>query len=275
MKRFCRPIVLLLLLLVALPTGAFATSNPVVVLETNFGDISIELYPADAPITVDNFLSYVNSGFYDSLLFHRVIDGFMIQAGRFLYYNGQFYYRNPGDSIVNESYNGLLNLRGTIAMARTDEPDSATAQFFINHIDNTSLDRVDDTDVGYCVFGNVTEGMDVVDDIAVVPTTYVQYVSDDFPYDPMVGIYAASVLPCDTVECSDLNGNGTVDFADMAIIASHWLNEDCGSDNEFCDSTDFDYNGIVNEADMMIFANNWLSTVPQEPPTEQSQSPAE
>ena len=99
-----------------------ATQNPLVILETNFGNIIIELYPDAAPVTVDNFLGYVNSGFYDGILFHRVIDGFMIQAGRYLYYNGQFYYREPGAPIINEGDNGLSNLRGTISTALGDGP---------------------------------------------------------------------------------------------------------------------------------------------------------
>ena len=268
-------LLVLLLLAVALPTGVFGAANPVVVLETNLGDISIELYPADAPITVDNFLGYVNAGYYESLLFHRVIKNFMIQGGRFLYHEGQFYYKSPGDPIINESYNGLSNLRGTIAMARTGEPDSATAQFYINHVDNLSLDRVDETNVGYCVFGKVIDGMDVVDDIAQVPTTYVQYVSDDFPYDPMVGMYSATVLPCDSIQCSDLSGNGKVDFADMAIMAAHWLDDDCNSANNFCNGTDLNYNGTSDEADMAIFATNWLATVSPEPETAPLQQPAE
>jgi peptidyl-prolyl cis-trans isomerase A (cyclophilin A) len=141
-------------------------TNPVVVLTTNLGAISIELDPTKAPITVENFLHYVDAGHYDGLIFHRVIAGFMIQGGGF---DENFRERSTRRPIKNEANNGLQNLRGTIAMARTQVVDSATAQFFINLTDNSFLDH-GSRDFGYAVFGRVIEGMDVVDAIAKVRT---------------------------------------------------------------------------------------------------------
>lgn len=143
-------------------------SDRVVVVATSLGDIEVELYPDKAPKTVANFLGYVDDKFYDGLTVHRVIPEFMIQGGGF----------EPGmkekkgkDPIPCEADNGLSNLRGTVAMARTREADSATSQFFINHKDNAWLDREKSPDkVGYCVFGKVVAGMDVVDAIAKVKT---------------------------------------------------------------------------------------------------------
>jgi cyclophilin family peptidyl-prolyl cis-trans isomerase len=142
---------------------------PQVVLETSAGTIKVELFQRDAPITVENFLKYVDAKFYDGTIFHRVMPDFMIQGGGFL--PGMVEKPTRGE-IKNESYNGLENKRGTLAMARTSRPDSATAQFFINHKDNPGLDRANPRGdgVGYAVFGRVIEGMDVVDKIAEVET---------------------------------------------------------------------------------------------------------
>jgi peptidyl-prolyl cis-trans isomerase A (cyclophilin A) len=151
-----------------LSTTARAAAEPadsaVVVLDTTVGPITVQLDRAKAPITVDNFLKYVDSGFFDGLIFHRVIPGFMIQGGGM---NEQLQEKATGAPIRNESSNGLSNRRGTLAMARTDDPNSATAQFFINLVDNTPLDSYGG---GYAVFGKVVAGMDVVDKIAAVPT---------------------------------------------------------------------------------------------------------
>lgn len=142
-------------------------TKPVVVLETSMGNIKIELYADKAPGTVKNFLSYVEDKFFDGTIFHRVIPNFMIQGGGFQ--DGAE--KKTKEPIKNESTNGLSNERGTIAMARTPDPDSATAQFFINLKDNDFLDKARARDrVGYCVFGKVIEGMDVVDKIAGVQT---------------------------------------------------------------------------------------------------------
>lgn len=143
-------------------------ANPVVVMETSMGTVKIELYPDKAPVTVKNFLDYVDDKFYDGLIFHRVIPTFMIQGGGFEPSMNQ---KKTKAAIKNESGNGLSNERGTIAMARTSDPDSATAQFYINVKDNKGLDKANAGDgVGYCVFGKVTEGMDVVDKIKAVKT---------------------------------------------------------------------------------------------------------
>ncbi len=144
-------------------------ANPEVVFETNHGNIVVELYPEKAPKTVANFLKYVDSGFYKETLFHRVINNFMIQGGGL---NKDMSEKQARAPIVNEASNGLENEPGTIAMARTADPDSATAQFFINLRNNTSLNyQGPEPDlIGYCVFGKVTKGMEVVREIGLTPT---------------------------------------------------------------------------------------------------------
>ena len=144
-------------------------ANPQVTMKTSLGDIKIELYPDKAPITVKNFLSYVDDKFYDGTIFHRVISGFMIQGGGFTPDMNQ---KPTKAQIKNEAQNGLKNTRGTLAMARTGVIDSATAQFFINTVDNDFLNfrSPDVRGFGYCVFGKVVDGMDVVDKIRAVQT---------------------------------------------------------------------------------------------------------
>ena len=165
MKR----IVSLLLLAAAWMTGAAAQAqNPVVILDTSKGKIVVELDERAAPITVKNFLKYVEDKHYDGTIFHRVIPGFMVQGGGM---TDDMREKRTRDSIKNESNNGLLNRRGTLAMARTPDPDSASSQFFINVKDNDFLNKAQAQDaVGYAVFGKVIEGMDVVDAIVGVPT---------------------------------------------------------------------------------------------------------
>lgn len=147
-----------------------SAGNPKVTLNTSKGAITLELYREQAPVSVENFLRYARDGFYDGTIFHRVISHFMIQGGGFTA-DGQ---RKPTrEPIRNEADNGLKNLRGTIAMARTTDPHSATAQFFINVELNPNLDhkgQANSSEWGYAVFGHVTEGMEVVDDIRFVPT---------------------------------------------------------------------------------------------------------
>ncbi len=139
-----------------------------VLLTTNHGKIKIELDAEKAPKTVENFLSYVRAGHYDGTIFHRVIDGFMVQGGGFEPGMKQ----KPTSTVVeNEANNGLKNALYTVAMARTSDPHSASAQFFINVKNNTFLDHADEANWGYCVFGKVVEGMDVVDQIKSVKTT--------------------------------------------------------------------------------------------------------
>ena len=168
-----------------------AATPPRVKLETSKGSIVIELDAAGAPSTSENFLAYVKDGFYDGTIFHRVIPGFMVQGGGF----GEKMNQKPTKaSIMNEADNGLSNLRGTIAMARTSDPHSATSQFFINLVDNNNLDHrgKNPQGWGYCVFGKVVEGMDVVDAIAGVSTGY-KSGHQDVPTEP-VFITKASVV---------------------------------------------------------------------------------
>ncbi|HDR9289402.1 TPA: peptidyl-prolyl cis-trans isomerase [Burkholderia multivorans] len=156
-------------LLATAPTFAqTATAHPVVQLKTSQGDIRVELYPEKAPKTVANFLDYVKAGQYNGTIFHRVIKGFMIQGGG---YKANFDEKPTRAPIPLESRNGLKNLTGTIAMARTSDPNSATAQFFINTVDNSGLDYPNPDGNGYAVFGKVVSGLDVVKKIEAVPTT--------------------------------------------------------------------------------------------------------
>ena len=168
------------------PPAPVADDAPRVRLQTNVGDIVVALYPEHAPISVQNFLAYVDSGFYDGTIFHRVlIDGpGMIQGGGFTRARDKKETRDP---IANEADNGLSNVRGTLAMARTQIVDSATAQFYINHADNLYLDHAGDTPqtFGYAVFGVVAEGMEIVDRISLVPTVQADRM---FPALPMTDI---------------------------------------------------------------------------------------
>ena len=145
------------------------TANPIVVMETNKGTVKIELWADKAPVSVENFLKYADNGFYNSLIFHRVIPGFMIQGGGF---NSNMMEQSTYPAIKNEASAELKNNRGTLAMARTNVVDSATSQFFINLADNNFLNQTNTTPsgFGYAVFGEVIEGMDIVDVIAAVAT---------------------------------------------------------------------------------------------------------
>lgn len=166
------------------PVAAEAKSNPQMVkvaITTSAGVIKLELNPEKAPITVKNFVSYVNSGHYNKTIFHRVINGFMIQGGGFDEKMNEKATKSP---IKNEANNGLRNERGTVAMARTNDPNSATAQFFINHIDNRFLDY-SVNNPGYTVFGKVISGMETVDAIATVKTGQFGMFSD-VPVKPVV-----------------------------------------------------------------------------------------
>lgn len=167
------------LLMTATSMPMAAEQAPRVRLETTMGNIVLELDRQRAPTTVDNFLAYVNDGFYDGTIFHRVIDGFMIQGGG---YTADLSRKETRPSIKNEADNGLKNIRGSIAMARTSDPHSASAQFFINVADNAMLDHKapNGRGWGYAVFGRVTEGMDVVDKIRT-QTTGVQAGFRDVP----------------------------------------------------------------------------------------------
>ncbi|HTY20792.1 MAG TPA: peptidylprolyl isomerase [Geobacteraceae bacterium] len=168
-RLFSLPVLFLLLFcgVAAAAGGEQAGKNPVVLMETSMGEVKIQLDPQKAPITVQNFLDYVKAGFYKGTIFHRVIPGFMIQGGGFTADMQEKRTRAP---IKNEGDNGLKNERGTIAMARLPNPDSATAQFFINVVNNDGLNRPLPDGFGYAVFGRVISGMEVVDKIAKVKT---------------------------------------------------------------------------------------------------------
>ncbi len=160
-----------------------STGNPKVKFTTSLGNVTVELYPDKAPKTVENFLQYVKDGFYSGTVFHRVIPSFMVQGGGFSKDLQQKRTRAP---IHNEANNGLSNLRGTLAMARTGDPHSASAQFFVNLVDNQRLDYVSEANWGYCVYGKVVAGMDVVDKMAAAPTGPQGPLPSDVPTTPIV-----------------------------------------------------------------------------------------
>jgi peptidyl-prolyl cis-trans isomerase A (cyclophilin A) len=170
-RKIVLQLAFVLLALCLAPSDSRAQSapggKPVVVLTTTLGEIEVEVDEAKAPISAKNFLQYVDDGFYDGVIFHRVIPGFMVQGGGF---TPQMQQKKTREPIQNEAANGLKNLRGTLAMARTSAPHSASAQFFINHKDNAFLDNPGSDGWGYAVFGRVVAGMDVVDKIAAVQT---------------------------------------------------------------------------------------------------------
>ena len=165
-------------------------ANPMVEMKTSMGTLVIELYADKAPKSVDNFLQYVKDGFYDGVVFHRVIDGFMIQGGGFEPGMKEKKTRAP---IQNEAKNGLRNEPGTLAMARTQDPHSASAQFFINLVNNTPLDYPSRDGWGYAVFGKVVQGFDVVQKIAKVPTGNAGFFQN-VPATPVI-IESAKLLP--------------------------------------------------------------------------------
>jgi peptidyl-prolyl cis-trans isomerase A (cyclophilin A) len=171
------------------PVPAAPAGPPRVRIETSLGAFVLRLDQERAPLTVENFLRYVRSGYYDGTIFHRVIDNFIAQGGG---YTADNQLKEPRELIANESGNGLTNRRGTIAMARTDKPHSANSQFFLNLADNLDLNPLP-TRWGYAVFGEVIEGMDVVDRIGHVPTGAVGEFKQDAPLKPVV-IEKARVL---------------------------------------------------------------------------------
>lgn len=178
-KLFAAVVILVILAGVAC---ADEKKNPIVMMETSLGGIKIELFEKAAPISVKNFLDYATSGFYTETIFHRVIPGFMAQGGGFTADRKQ---KPTKAAIKNEAANGLKNDRGTLAMARTSSPDSATAQFFINVVNNDMLNRPNPDGAGYAVFGKVVEGMDVVDQIVTVKTRNLNMVFQNFPETPI------------------------------------------------------------------------------------------
>lgn len=191
---FLRLTVLFALSFALLASAAWA-QNPQVVIETSKGNIVVELFAQEAPKSTENFLAYVDDGFYDGTLFHRVMQNFMVQGGGF---DAQMQKKDTKAPIVNEADNGLKNTRGTLAMARTNDPHSATAQFFINTVDNKFLDHTGKNvrNWGYAVFGKVIEGMDTVDAIESVRTGRIGRM-DDVPVEP-VSIVKAYRKPADS-----------------------------------------------------------------------------
>ncbi len=181
MKNRLLNLSLVLLLSLGLPASASAGTVHVLV-KTSMGDMELALDEDKAPQTVANFLRYVDEGFYDGTIFHRVINGFMIQGGGF---TPDLVKKRTHAPVRNEANNGLKNVRGSIAMARLDDPHSATAQFFINHVDNFGLDYPDPDDWGYTVFGKVTKGLETVDKIADVFTVS-QYGMNNVPEKPVI-----------------------------------------------------------------------------------------
>jgi cyclophilin family peptidyl-prolyl cis-trans isomerase len=176
-----------LITLAALLAGpsTLAADNPTAVIHTNKGEIHLELFADQAPVSVENFMAYARDGYYDGTIFHRVISHFMIQGGGF---TPDMEKKPTGEPIANEAINGLSNKRGTIAMARTSDPHSATAQFFINVQDNMNLDhsgQANPSTWGYAVFGRVAQGMEVVDDIRFVKTAKAGPYSD-VPVEPVL-----------------------------------------------------------------------------------------
>jgi cyclophilin family peptidyl-prolyl cis-trans isomerase len=161
-----------------------APGNPVVIVSTSFGDITLELFKDRAPVSVENFLQYVNDGFYTDTVFHRVKKGFMIQGGG---YTATLFEKPTRPPILNEATNGLRNARGTVGMARRPALRSATSQFYINVVDNRILDHTGyaPSDFGYAVFGRVLSGMDVADRIVAVPTTTKDDM-EDVPVEPVI-----------------------------------------------------------------------------------------
>jgi cyclophilin family peptidyl-prolyl cis-trans isomerase len=166
------------------PADVASPGNPVVVVSTSLGDITLELFKAQAPVSVENFLGYVNDGFYTDTVFHRVRKGFMIQGGG---YTASLVEKPARPPIQNEATNGLRNLRGTVAMARRATLRSATSQFYINVADNRSLDHTgySPDEFGYAVFGRVLNGLDVADRIAAVPTRKTADM-EDVPVEPVI-----------------------------------------------------------------------------------------
>jgi cyclophilin family peptidyl-prolyl cis-trans isomerase len=225
--------ILYFIILSILPGVLFA-ANPQVTLQISgavTGNIVLEIYADTAPITAANFISYVKKSYYNGLIFHRVIKDFMIQGGGF---DTNLVQKAHDPNIINESYNGLSNLRGTIAMARTYEPDSANSQFFINTVNNTSLNygaiAYDGSSnayrkVGYCVFGRVVSGMSVVDAISAV-TTATESGMPNVPVNDVIiqNAYISLNAPvCKDKLTGDINGDCNVDFEDFAEMAENWL----------------------------------------------------
>lgn len=190
LKKYCTVLCVIALSFMALLSPCYAKAFTVqIMISTDQGNIQLELYPDKAPKTVENFLTYVNDKYYDGLVFHRVIKGFMVQAGAF---DQDLNIKEPkGEPVVNESFNGLKNAKGTIAMARKSDPNSAKSQFYINVVDNFFLDPRTHKP-GYTVFGRVINGMEVAEKISKLPTKKSGHMAD-VPVTP-VHILEAKVI---------------------------------------------------------------------------------
>ena len=215
-----------------LVTQVAANTNPEVVFETSKGSFTLELYPDKAPLTVANFLAYVDDGFYDNTIFHRAIPDFVIQGGGF---ESGMKYKEPRAPIKNESSNRLKNLTGTISMARRTHPDTATSQFYINLSHNSSLDYMSDLQPGYTVFGGVSKGMDVIDKISVVETTTVGR-SKDVPVDDIALLSVKRKASADLVkddkkaapqekkvEATEQKADAPVQKPDSFVAGEHYI----------------------------------------------------
>jgi cyclophilin family peptidyl-prolyl cis-trans isomerase len=229
---------LLFLMMLSVFAGICSAANPQVTLHITgavTGDIVLEIYADKAPVTAANFINYVQTGFYNGLIFHRVMSGFMIQGGG---YDTNLVQKATGPAIINESSNRLSHVRGTIGMAKLFDADTATSQFFINHVDNAGLNygswaydihytppKPIAVTVGYCVFGKVLNGMDVVDAIAALPTA----TENGMQYVPVTDVIIESATVtsnapvCATKLEGDIDGDCNVDFADFVKLAQHWL----------------------------------------------------
>ena len=238
----------LFVLLVLFAASVSFAANPQVTLQVSgavSGTIVLEIYADTAPVTAANFINYVQSDFYNGLIFHRVVNDAafkVIQGGGF---DTELAYKTPGPKIINESSNRLSNIRGTIAMPRDYPADSATSQFFINVIDNTFLNYgaiTADlysgrpyTQVGYCVFGAVTSGMNVVDAIAALPTSTQNGMTNVPVNDVIIQSAAVTFIApvCSEKLDGDIDGDCDVDFADFSGLAENWLQ--CNSITATCD----------------------------------------
>lgn len=229
-----KKLIFCILLILPILSGISSAVNPQVTLQISgavSGNIVLELYADKAPVTTANFINYVRGNFYNGLIFHRVINGFMIQGGGF---DTNLVQKATGAAIVNESTNGLSNLRGTIAMARTPDPDSATSQFFINHQNNLFLNygaiAYDGNNepyrkIGYCVFGKVLSGMNIVDAIAALPTTIKNGMSD-VPVNNVIiqnETVTLNAPVCAEKLIGDIDGDCNIDLKDFAKMAENWL----------------------------------------------------
>lgn len=264
MKTKISFVILFALILSAVTADLFA-ANPQVTLQVTgavIGDIVVELYPDKAPVTVKNFIDYTRSGFYDGLIFHRVTkpgSGISVIQGGNLDPNGTA--RPTGPPIINESTNGLSNLLGTIAMARTPQPHSATSGFFINQVDNLSLDygaiayngQTAYYKVGYCVFGDVVSEMDIVDAINALPATPTL---DGRPDEDVIITSATVTLEapyCIEKLEGDVDSDCDVDTDDIMKFSVQWLDPTC----ENCYSADINNDGEVDFADFARMAANF------------------